>query len=71
MASDTDAVQFKTLPGMAADTQRFNECFGSIFGTAISQARNDFDDEEFRRCILSNTISTSYGTQKIVGTEGA
>src|SRR6266478_1967644 len=46
-------------------------CSGSIFGTAISQARNDFDDDEFRRCILSNTISTSYGTQKIVGTEGA
>jgi hypothetical protein len=45
--------------------------YGSIFGTAISQARNDFDEDEFPRCILSNTISTSYGTQKIVGTEGA
>jgi hypothetical protein len=45
--------------------------YRSIFGTAISQARNDFDDDEFRRCILSNTISTSYGTQKIVGTDGA
>jgi hypothetical protein len=45
--------------------------YGSIFGTAISQARNDFNDDEFRRCILNNTISTSYGTQKIVGTKGA
>jgi len=44
---------------------------GSIFGTAISQARNEFDDDEFPHCNLSNTISTSYGTQKIVGTEGA
>ena len=55
----------------AAATTLSAKHYGSIFGTAISQARNDFDDEEFRRCILSNTISTSYGTQKIIGTEGA
>jgi len=58
-------------PVTAAATTLSAKHYGSIFGTAISQARNDFDDDEFRRCILSNTISTSYGTQKIVGTEGA
>jgi hypothetical protein len=58
-------------PSLAAATTLSVKHYGSIFGTAISQARNDFDDDEFRRCILSNTISTSYGTQKIVGTEGA
>jgi len=58
-------------PVTAATTTLSAKHYRSIFGTAISQARNDFDDDEFRRCILSNTISTSYGTQKIVGTEGA
>src|SRR5205823_5836145 len=58
-------------PSPAAATTLSARHYGSIFGTAISQARNDFDDDEFRRCILSNTISTSYGTQKIVGTEAA
>jgi hypothetical protein len=58
-------------PVTAAATTLSAKHYGSIFGTAISQARNDFDDDEFRRCILSNTISTPYGTQKIVGTAGA
>jgi len=55
----------------AAATTLSAKHYGSIFGTAISQARNDFDDDKFRRWILSNTISTPYGTKKIVGTEGA
>jgi hypothetical protein len=61
----------KSVFRFAATTTLSAKHYGSIFGTAISQARNDFDDDEFRRCILSNTVSTSYGTQKIVGTEGA
>jgi hypothetical protein len=60
------------LPAVTTATTTLSaKHYGSIFGTAISQARNDFDDDELRRCILSNTISTSYGTQKMVGTEGA
>jgi len=55
----------------AAATTPSAKHYRSIFGTAISQARNDFVDDEFRRSILSNTISTSYGTPKIVGTAGA
>jgi hypothetical protein len=66
------AHRLESLCSVSGSYNRFRQKhFGSIFGTAISQARNDFDDDEFRRCILSNTISTSYGTQKMIGTAGA
>jgi hypothetical protein len=44
---------------------------GSIFGTAISQARNDFGDGNLIHCTLSGTISAVYNAEKIAGTRGA
>jgi hypothetical protein len=44
---------------------------GSIFGTAISQARNKFDRDISLHCILSETIPTGYSAKKFAGTEGA
>jgi hypothetical protein len=44
---------------------------GSIFGTAISQARNKFDPDNFNHCALIVTASAVYFTIKIRGMAGA
>jgi len=44
---------------------------GSIFGTVISQARNDFGDDNFIDRTLNGTILTAYNGQKMAGTRGA
>jgi hypothetical protein len=44
---------------------------GSIFGTAISQARNKFDRDIFLHRILSETIPAAYSAKKVAGTAGA
>jgi hypothetical protein len=49
----------------------FDECSGSIFGTAISQTRNKFDRDNFNHCILIVTASAVYFTIKIRGMAGA
>src|SRR6266513_167773 len=49
----------------------FDECSGSIFGTAISQTRNKFDPDNFNHCVLILTASAVYVTIKIRGTAGA
>jgi len=71
MASDRDSLQFKTLPVMAADTSAFQRCSGSIFGTDISQARNDSGHDNFIHWSLIVTASVTYNVKKIVGTQSA
>jgi hypothetical protein len=44
---------------------------GSIFGTAISQTRNEFDPDNFNHCVLIITASAVYFTIKIRGMAGA
>jgi len=51
--------------------QLFDQCSGSIFGTVISQARNDFGDADFIDHTLSGTLLTAYNGQKMAGTRGA
>jgi len=46
-------------------------CFGSIFGTDISQARNEIDRDNFSDRVLIDTASVAYNPGKIGGTEGA
>jgi len=41
-------------------------CFGSISGTIISQARNDFGDDNFIDLTLSGTILTAYNARKML-----
>jgi hypothetical protein len=38
--------------------------FGSIFGTAISQARNNFGHDNFIQQTLRDTISNTYSAKK-------
>jgi hypothetical protein len=51
--------------------RRRDECSDSIFGTAISQARNKFDPDNFDHCVLIVTASVLYHTIEIGGTAGA
>src|SRR6266446_5260374 len=44
---------------------------GSIFGTAISQARNKFDRDNFVHRTLIDTASVAYSPRKIAGTRSA
>jgi hypothetical protein len=58
-------------PSLAAATTLSVKHYGSIFGTAISQARNDFGHDNFIDRVLIDTASVAYSPIKILGTEGA
>src|SRR5439155_23595374 len=44
----------------------FDGCYGSIFGTAISQTRTKLDHNNFNHCVLIVTASGVYFTLKSV-----
>jgi hypothetical protein len=56
---------------VAATTGMRQKRSGSIFGTAISQARNEFDRDISIHRTLSETIPAAYSAKKFAGTEGA
>src|SRR6476646_6798789 len=56
-------------PVTAAATTLSAKHYGSIFGTAISQARNKFGRANFIHRTLIDTASAAYNPGKIVGTE--
>jgi hypothetical protein len=56
-----------SISGITISNGRFDECSGSIFGTAISQTRNKFDPDNFNHCVLIVTASAVYFTIKIRG----
>jgi hypothetical protein len=66
------AHRLESLCSVSGSYNRFRQKhFGSIFGTAISQARNKFGRDNFIHRTLIDTASVAYSPRKIVGTEGA